>query len=99
MLRKAGAQELHMRVSAPAIRHPCYYGIDFPETHELIAARHSVAETRDFLGVDSLGYQTVEGLMGAVCGSEKEYCTACFTGRYPVPVHEDMHRLALERRT
>ena len=99
MLRNAGAKELHMRVSAPPIRHPCYYGIDFPHSHELIAAEQSVEEIRQYLGVDSLGYQTIEGLLSAVSGPNEHYCMACFTGNYPVAVQEDMSRLALESRT
>lgn len=99
MLREMGARELHMRISAPPIRHPCYYGIDFPDTEQLIAARRSVSEIADFLGVDSLGYQTVEGLLGAAQADRSEYCLACFTGNYPVSVDNDMRREALERKT
>jgi len=99
MLREAGARELHMRVSAPPIRYPCFYGIDFPHADELIAARHPVSEIAEYLGVDSLAYQSVEGLLEAVGGAESHYCTACFTGRYPVPIHESIDRLAFERAT
>jgi len=88
-----------MRVSAPPIRHPCYYGIDFPDDKQLIAAHNSVEGIRSFLGVDTLGYQTIEGLLAAVSESRDRYCLACFTGQYPVPVRENMDRLALERRT
>ena len=99
MLREAGARELHMRVSAPAIRYPCYYGIDFPDDNQLIAAQRSEERIREFLGVDTLAYQSVEGLLGAVTDPREEYCLACFTGDYPVPVHEDMRRLAMESHT
>ncbi len=97
-LRQAGAREVHLRISAPPIRFPCFYGIDFPHADELIAGEKSVEEIRDFLGVDSLGYQTVEGLVTAVPGSRESYCLACFTGEYPVEVTEDMDKYAMERR-
>ena len=97
MLRKAGAEELHMRISAPPIRHPCYYGIDFPDTRQLIAANSSVEEIRDFLNVDSFAYQTVDGLLDAVSGETKDYCLACFTGDHPVHPEDNMDRLAMER--
>jgi len=97
MLRQAGARELHLRISAPPIRFPCFCGIDFPHADELIAAEHSVAEIRDFLGVDTLGYQTIEGLLSAVSGPPERYCLACFAGEYPVEIEEDMDKLAMER--
>ena len=98
MLRRAGARELHLRVSAPPIRCPCFYGIDFPHADELVAAEKSVEGIREFLGVDTLGYQTVEGLLSAVSGPPGSYCLACFTGRYPVDVSENMDKFALESR-
>ena len=97
MLRKAGARELHLRISAPPIRFPCFYGIDFPHVHELIAAEKSVEEIRQFLGVDSLGYQTIDGLLDAVPGPRENYCLACFAGDYPVQVREDMDKFAMEQ--
>jgi len=96
-LRAAGAKEVHLRISAPPIRFPCFYGIDFPHAGELIAAEKSVEETREFIGVDSLGYQTVDGLVACVPGSREGYCLACFTGEYPVRVDEDMDKYAMER--
>ncbi|MEF8787787.1 MAG: amidophosphoribosyltransferase [Planctomycetota bacterium] len=97
-LRDVGAQEVHLRISAPPIRCPCYFGIDFAHEDELIAANRSVEEIRDFLGVDTLGYQSIEGLMESVPGCGENYCRACFTGEYPVEVEEDMHKYALEAR-
>ena len=96
-LRAAGAKEVHLRISAPPIRFPCFYGIDFPHADELIAAEKSVEEIAQFLGVDSLGYQTVDGLIASVPGSGESYCLACFTGEYPVEVTEDMDKHAMER--
>ena len=98
-LREAGAKEVHLRVSSPPIRHPCFYGIDFTHADELIAAGKSVEGIQEFIGVDSLGYQTVEGLVASVPGSRKSYCLACFTGEYPVEVPEDMEKCAMELRS
>ncbi len=97
-LRKAGAKELHLRISAPPIRHGCYFGIDFPDSSKLVAANRTVEQVRDYLGVDSLGYVSVDGLMDAVSGTRNEFCTACFTGDYPEKVEEDMDKQAMERR-
>ena len=95
LLRDAGAREIHVRIGAPPCRFPCFYGIDFPSKGELIAASRSVEDIRAFLGVDSLGYQTVEGLVSAVARPD-DYCAACFTGDYPEPVTENVGKLALE---
>ena len=95
-LREAGAREIHLRISAPPIRCPCYYGIDFQHADELIAADSTVEEIAAFIGVDSLAYQTMDGLRAAVPGSGDDYCYACFTGRYPVPVEEGIGKHALE---
>jgi amidophosphoribosyltransferase len=98
-LRRAGAREVHFRISAPPIRHGCYFGIDFPDSSQLVASGRTVEEVREFLGVDSLGYVSVEGLLEAVGGSAREYCTACFTGEYPCRVDdEDMDKHAMERK-
>jgi len=98
-LRAAGAKEVHLRISAPPIRFPCFYGIDFPHADELIAAERSVEQVKEFVGVDSLHYQTVDGLVASVPGSRNGYCLACFTGEYPVEVPEDenMDKYAMER--
>jgi amidophosphoribosyltransferase len=86
MLKRAGAREVHVRVSSPPIRFPCFYGMDFPTEEELIANKKSVKEIRQFLGVHSLGYLSLEGLLEAAPGDPCHYCTACFNGEYPVPV-------------
>ncbi|NOZ23430.1 MAG: amidophosphoribosyltransferase [Planctomycetes bacterium] len=95
-LRDAGAKEIHMRISCPPIRHPCFYGIDFPTTTELFAAKHSVEELRDFLKVDSLQYQSIEGLLASLGEQANHYCIACFTGQYPVRPEEKMEKLSME---
>jgi len=97
-LRAAGAEEVHLRISAPPIRRPCYYGIDFQHADELIAADHSIDEIAGFVGADSLGYQTIDGLISAVPGVGADYCCACFTGEYPVEITEPMDKHALEAR-
>jgi len=96
-LREAGAKEIHLRISCPPTRHPCYYGIDFPNPDELIASEKSVEEIRDFLEVDSLGYLSVERLRATLGDEKDDYCFACFTGEYPCPAEENMDKLALER--
>lgn len=83
-LRELGAREIHMRVSCPPIRYPCFYGIDFSSKGELIAANHSVADIGRYLGLDSLHFITLGGLLKAVRGPEN-FCLACFNGDYPVP--------------
>ncbi len=97
MVRKAGATEIHMRVCAPPIRHPCHFGVDMATRHELIAANMSIEEIRQFIGADSLGYLSVEGLLKTVGGTLNTFCAACFTGKYPIPVQLEMDKLALER--
>ena len=84
MIRGAGAREVHLRLSSPPITGPCHYGIDTPTREELIASTHSADEIRDFLGVDSLGYLSLEGMLRAA-GTRNEFCHACFSGRYPIP--------------
>jgi len=83
MLRRLGAREIHFRVSAPPIINSCYYGIDTPDPSKLIAANHSVEEIRGFLDVDSLVYQTVDGLVEATGCPKEEFCLACFNDQYP----------------
>ncbi|WP_027183327.1 amidophosphoribosyltransferase [Desulfovibrio inopinatus] len=85
-LRELGAREIHMRVSCPAITHPCFYGIDFSSKGELIAANNSVEDIARFIGLDSLHYLTIDGLLQAVHATEGKprYCLACFTGDYPI---------------
>jgi amidophosphoribosyltransferase len=84
MIRQAGAKEVHMRISCPPTISPCFYGVDTPSKKQLIAANKSVEEIREYIGADSLGYLSVEGLKKACGDGEKTtYCTACYTGKYP----------------
>jgi len=96
MLRRAGTKEVHMRICAPPIRYPCFFGVDMATRGELIAAQKSVSEIRDFIGADSLGYLSIEGLIKAVALPRDIFCMACFTGDYPIPVQLEMDKLALE---
>ncbi len=96
MLRRAGAREVHMRITAPPITHPCFFGIDMGTRWELIAAQKPVEEIRRHIGADSLGYLSVEGLLAAVGLPRDAFCLACFTGEYPMPVPLQMDKLAME---
>jgi amidophosphoribosyltransferase len=96
ILRKAGAKEIHMRICAPPIRYPCFFGVDMATRRELIAAQKSIPEICEFIGADSLGYLSIEGLIDAVALPRNLFCLACFTGDYPVPVQLEMDKLALE---
>ncbi len=83
-LRAAGAKEVHMVVSCPPHRHPCYYGIDFPTKAELIACQHSVDDVKTFIGLDSLCYLSLPGMLEAMEFEESNFCLACFDGKYPI---------------
>jgi amidophosphoribosyltransferase len=96
LLRKAGAREVHMRICAPPIRYPCFLGVDMATRQELIAAQKSIPEICEYIGADSLGYLSVEGLIKAVDLPRESFCLACFTGEYPLPVQLEMDKLALE---
>ncbi len=92
MIRGAGAREVHLRLGSPPITGPCHYGIDTPTREELIAATHSTEEIRQFLGVDSLGYLSLDGMLRAA-GGPAGFCHACFSGQYPTPVPDELIRL------
>ncbi len=89
VLRRAGAREVHLRISAPPIFHPCFYGIDTQIETELIAATHSLEQIRAFVGADSLGYLSIGGVLAALDLPYERFCFACFDGRYPEPVPYD----------
>jgi amidophosphoribosyltransferase len=89
LLQRAGAAEVHVRISAPPIYHPCFYGIDTQVETELIAAHQSIDEIRDFIGADSLGYLSIKGVLAALDLPYDRFCFACFDGRYPEPVPYD----------
>ena len=89
MVRAAGATEVHLRISCPPTISPCFYGVDTPRRSELIAATHSLEEIRSYIGADSLGYLSLEGLLNAVGPRRQHYCTSCYTGQYPVAFPRD----------
>ena len=90
MLREAGAREIHVRISSPPVKWPCFYGIDFATRAELIASGLDVEEIRRSIGADSLGYVSLEGLIEATEIAEKNLCSACFTGSYPIAIPADL---------
>lgn len=85
MIRQAGAKEVHMRISSPPIISPCFYGIDTPTKKELIASDHSIEEIRKYITADSLAYLSLDGMLKSAPRTPDQYCTACFTERYPIP--------------
>ncbi len=95
LLRRAGAAEVHFRVGSPPVTHPCFYGIDTPSRRELIGALKSVPEIRDFLGVESLGYISLDGMLAAEREPQR-FCRACFTGEYPVAIDPNASKLSIE---
>ncbi|RKX99409.1 amidophosphoribosyltransferase [Candidatus Poribacteria bacterium] len=96
MLRRGGAKEVHFRVSSPPNKFPCFYGIDTPTRQELIASSHTVEEIRRYIGADSLGYLSIEGMLSCVKNPD-EFCTACFDGRYPVEfTDQTLQQLSIE---
>jgi len=94
-LRDCGVKEVHMMVSCPPTKNPCYYGIDFPSGGELIANGKSIEEIRDHLGLDTLCYLSIEGLLEATGSQPDKFCLACYNGDYPVPPDRDFHKLSL----
>jgi len=92
MIRGAGAREVHLRLGSPPITGPCHYGIDTPTREELIGATHSIEEIREFLGVNTLGYLSLDGMLTAA-GKETGFCHACFSGEYPTETPNDLVQL------
>jgi amidophosphoribosyltransferase len=90
MIRGAGAKEVHVRISSPPTTYPCYYGIDTPSRRDLIAATHTLEEINTYLTSDSVGYLSLEGLRSCVpAGTGHDYCDACFSGNYSVPLEDN----------
>jgi amidophosphoribosyltransferase len=98
-LRKAGVKEVHLRISCPPHRFPCFYGIDFHRASELIANKYeSIEKIRQYLGVDTLGYLSLEGMLSCLRYPKNNYCTACWTGKYPVMAEKEHGKFSLEER-
>jgi len=95
-LRQAGARQIHMRASCPPIRYPCFYGVDFPTAEELLANNRNLEQIKEFLEVDSIGYMSLEGLLSCAALPADHYCTACWNGKYRIPVDITVNKFALE---
>ena len=98
-LREAGAQEVHLRISCPPHKYACYYGIDFPDPKNLLANQFKPEEMAEYLGVDSIGYLDIEGMIRATGLPKNEFCLACFNGEYPVPIDSELDKFIIERRS
>jgi amidophosphoribosyltransferase len=96
-LRQAGAKEIHLRISCPPIRFPCFYGIDFPTREELLANNRTLDQIRQFLEVESVGYLSLEGMLGCASLPADHYCTACWSGKYRIPVQVSLNKFSMER--
>jgi len=90
LLRRAGAREVHMRITCPPMRHPCFLGVDTATYGQLIAANMTVPQIRETVGADSLGYLSLAGLVASTSRDRSEFCTGCFTGTYPAGIHEEL---------
>jgi amidophosphoribosyltransferase len=88
LLKDAGAKEVHMRVASPQYLHPCYFGTDVGSTSELFAVGKTVEEMAEIIGVDSLGFLSLENMLKSPVGTKTKFCTACFDGVYPLDVSE-----------
>jgi amidophosphoribosyltransferase len=97
LLRRHGAREVHMRICSPPIRHQCFFGVDMARRDELIASRMDIEQIRKHIGADSLGYLSLDGMIRATGGTPDQYCAACFTGEYLVPVQLELTKESLER--
>jgi len=97
-LRSAGAKEVHVRVSSPPVKFPCYFGIDTPTKKELVGSTKTVKFIRDMIGADSLGYLSIEGMLNCFDGKCKGFCTACFSGDYPMEVPAEGKKYLFEKR-
>jgi amidophosphoribosyltransferase len=98
-LREAGAQEVHLRISCPPHKYACYYGIDFPDPKNLLANQFKPDEMAEYLGVDSIGYLDIDGMIRATGLPKNEFCLACFNGEYPVPIDRELDKFIIERRS
>ena len=95
-LREAGASAVHVRITCPPVKWPCFYGIDMPTRQELIGADLTVQQICDYVGADSLGYLSLEGMVAASGGRRETFCRACFDGEYPIPVPDEAGKFLLE---
>lgn len=96
-LREAGAKEIHMRVSCPPLKFPCFYGVDFPTKKELVANNMTLEELREFLDADSIGYISIDGMVSCASLPPENYCTACWSGNYKIPTFSEAGKYSMER--
>ena len=96
LLRNSGAKKVHVRISSPPVKHPCFYGMDFPTTEELIAGQHTVDEITDIINADSLGYLSLDGTLESTHLEKDNFCTACFSGDYPIELKGDNGKAVFE---
>jgi amidophosphoribosyltransferase len=95
-LRQAGAKEIHLRISCPPLRFPCFYGVDFPTKEELLANNRDLEQIREFLEVDSIGYMSLEGLLQCAALPADHYCAACWDGQYRIPIDVAVNKSTME---
>ncbi len=86
-----------MRISCPPLRYPCYYGVDFPTSEELLANNRDLDQIKDFLGVDTVGYISKEGMLGCAALPNDHFCAACWDGKYRIPVQISLNKFTMER--
>ena len=96
-VKEAGAKEIHLRIACPPIKNPCFYGVDFPTREELLANQRTIEEIRDYLEVNSVGYISLDGLLECASLPADHYCTACWSGKYRIPVSTVMNKFSMER--
>ncbi len=96
LLRSSGAKKVHVRISSPPVKHPCFYGMDFPTTEELVAGQHDVDEIMEIIDADSLGYLSLDGALESTHLEKDNFCTACFSGDYPIPLKGDNGKAVFE---
>jgi len=99
MLKDAGAKEVHLRVSSPPFKWPCYFGTDIPSRKQLVACNNTIDEIRDMIGADSLGYLSLESLSKMAVGAKCGFCDGCFTGKYPMKVPKEADKMEFDRRS
>ena len=95
-LKNAGAKEVHMRVSSPPFRWPCYFGTDIPSREGLMAVKYEIEQIREIIGADSLGYLSLDAIRDIAKNIDCDYCDACFSGKYPMEVPEETNKLEFE---
>jgi amidophosphoribosyltransferase (EC 2.4.2.14) len=98
MLKDCGARSVHVRVSSPPVKYSCYFGIDTSSRKELIASSYDIESIRKFVGADSVGYLSIEGLVEAVGMKDRDLCLACFTGNYPLKAPRKGKKYLFEKR-